>query len=458
MESFFRSSRHRMISAKRFATIVILYVFVAPCLGQSKTPGSPDNSRPEVGKPIPEFVFHDVRYCKFSHVTNNTFLGKWLILDFWFSGCVTCIKSMPKTNDLQTRFGEQVQFLLVGVNETRYSYGRGIEVLYEKLRTKQNLQLAIAYDSITKMKWDIWEMPHLIIVDPEGIVRAVTTGLDLNEDKLRALIEGRVTRLAPKGEDLIPFDPLNVNQNSLFYRSLLTKWQAEKQYTPTVRDNITYAKTPGMRTSRVPLYALYNLAFIGDWGWMRRDSLYSEYYPLPVLELEDSTQFTYDFATGLGLYNYDLLIPPSRKTLYNVMENMQADLKHAFGYDVSIEQRWMPVWDLVATDQARLALRTKGGKSYFSDRGGSGGAGGFVLINGTIEILMDLVTRYTATNADVYFNLTGIDYNIDIEMDCLMSDAQQVSQTLRRNGLDLVRSKRLMKVVAIRDGAARSGH
>ena len=47
-------------------------------------------------------------------------------------------------------------------------------------------------------------------------------------------------------------------------------------------------------------------------------------------------------------------------------------------------------------------------------------------------------------------NETGIQGNIDITMDALLTDRNQVIRELRKNGLDLVKGTRVMKVLVIR--------
>src|SRR5690606_3283360 len=94
-----------------------------------------------------------------------------------------------KVNRLQQEFAENVRFLLVAKNDKRWN--SGIREMYERFREKQDLQMAIAYDSVLFEQFGILSVPHIVIVDPEGVVYAVTSGQDVNQENLQALVEGK---------------------------------------------------------------------------------------------------------------------------------------------------------------------------------------------------------------------------------------------------------------------------
>lgn len=414
-----------------------------------------DTIKPEIGKPMPDFTLTNVHhYNKSSSVSLNDFKGKWLFFDFWFSGCVNCIKSFPKVNLLQEKFKGKIQFLLVGVNEREKFFGKGIELTYEKLRQRQNLNLAIAYDSILNFKWDIWSMPHIIIVDPQGIVRYITDGRDMTVGKVQDLIDERKVSFYPKDKMRLPFDPTQISNEDVVYRSVLTRWNGEMPNAPFMNYYFTYDKKADIEFSMIPLYGLYNLAYVSKYSWSSTDSLYSEVYPFPVLEVKDSALFQFDthLDFGKGLYNYSLAIPPNERKIENVMKVMQEDLKRCFGYTVNLEIRSILVWKLIAKPGAAEKLKTKTDIPYFSESGGASGAGGFEIRNASVDFLLGYVRKYISDYEPPFFNETGIDGNIDIKMDALMTNREQVIKALRMNGLDLVKRERLMKVIVVRDG------
>lgn len=408
--------------------------------------------RPEEGRAMPDFQLDNITHYSKKKASLKDFGGKWLVLDFWFTGCTTCIESFPKINSFQNKFHDQVQFVMIGKNDRKYN--KGIEKLYEKFRVRQDLIMASAYDSILFERWAINATPHVIIVDPDGIVKAITDGRDMTMEKMQQLIDGeKVTFFS--NERLKKFNLENA-ADKVIYNSLLTKWNGETQYSYTdLRTEIKYIKDVGLKKTMVPLHWLYNYAYMGVTVWdSPTDSLYGKVYPYPLLEVKDSSLFQYDYNNdvGKGTYSYHLKVPASKVTLFYIMQIMQQDLKNVFGYDVVIETREMPVWKLVATPNAQTKLKTKGGKPYYDDGGNSsGGAAGFALTNLPVQSLLDGVMHYIGMGAAPYFDETGITTNIDITIDALLTSWQEVIKALQKNGLDLVAGKKRMKVLIIRD-------
>lgn len=151
-----------------------------------------DKMRPVVNQPCPGFLLTDVHYYSKSKVTLQDFGGQWLILDFWNRYCSTCLKSMPKMNKLQNDFKDKIQVLYVGYNGSKYTKSSDdlmIRKIYELNRKAENLQLAMAYDSLLFDQFDIGPCPYLVIVDPNGMVKGITTAV--NEAQLDSLIRGQ---------------------------------------------------------------------------------------------------------------------------------------------------------------------------------------------------------------------------------------------------------------------------
>lgn len=150
------------------------------------------NRYPEVGKKCPDFLLTDIRYYKAKQAVLEDFKEKWFILDFWNRYCFMCLQSQPYIDSLQNEFKKEVQFMLVGYTGSQYrntSDRKEIEEIYERNRQRNNLELAIAYDSVVFHQFDIKPTPHIVIIDPEGIVRGIT--YKLSRENLRALINNQ---------------------------------------------------------------------------------------------------------------------------------------------------------------------------------------------------------------------------------------------------------------------------
>src|SRR5260221_11003887 len=178
----------------RFLTICLSLLLMAlSTMGQNNMSVN-KRSIPKVGEPCPYFQLYSVLNFSKSNVSNMDFRGKWLFLDFWFSGCGACVKSFPKINALHAQHKNKATFLLVGKNDW---VNRSAEPVYNKLRAKQNLQMPAAFDSLLADKWDIHYMPCIVIVDPAGVVRYVVGGADLTSENVEAIVEGKQVSLNP---------------------------------------------------------------------------------------------------------------------------------------------------------------------------------------------------------------------------------------------------------------------
>lgn len=412
---------------------------------------------PMVGKPMPDFSLSDVTHYSDRNLSLSDFKGKWLFLDFWFVGCTSCVKSFSKINLLQRKFKTQIQYVLVGKNDKRYN--KGIKELFEKLRVKQGLDIISAYDTVLVNRWGIVSMPHIYIVDPNGIVRAITDGRDVTEQKIQDLVDGKNVSFFEKDADRPLFDSnnkLRLNNDKVIYQSLLTAWNGETQIMwKDLKIPVEHVKLSQMASidiSMVPLIWLYNWAYLGHCSWDNlRDSLYGKVYPRPIFDVLDSSLFIADYVNnfGHGTYNYSLKAPSSKISVHYVMDVLRFDLKKIFGYDVKFVTRKMPVWILKSKPNAFKKLQTKGGTANIS---GSGGAAGFIMTNQPMDVFLIMLMQYANSDGVPCFDETGFVGNIDITLDALMTDVDDVKRALKKNGLGLSVELREMEVMVIKDG------
>jgi thiol-disulfide isomerase/thioredoxin len=414
---------------------------------------------PEVGKKMPDLVFKNVRGHTKKTVSVHDFKGKWLFLDFWGLTCGACLQSFPKVNEIQSEFRNDLQYILIGNNGGLFN--RGIQKVYERAAKIRNFDLAITYDSALFVKLDISTIPHIYIVDPKGILRFITSGQNMTKERVRELVNGNEVAFYPKEMETSAFGQETLINNQLpaekvLYISTLTEWNGEA---PNPGNDIDVfhnfpedVKNRGWCASMVPLFELYNYAYLGRASWFFHDNeFYGKIYAHPILEINDSSLFQFDFSDSVGkcTYNYLLKSQPEKLTPEFIMREMQNSLSAAFGYKVSIDEREMPVWKLIANGRASVDLKAKGGKPFFS---GGNSVAGFTVRNYTVKNFLSLVTANFQNDDRIAFvDETGITNSIDFQIDTDMTDYESVRKKLREHGLDLVKRSTRMKVVVIRD-------
>ena len=147
---------------------------------------------------MPDFQLEVQNYSK-KNVSLSDFKGQWLILDFWNRYCGVCIKSFPKMDSLQRTFDGRLKIILSGYTGSKMSRqgsdDKMIREIYERNRLSNHLDLTVAFDSVLFDRYDIYATPYLIVVDPKGNVRAITT--KVYKKDIEDMMAGRPVQLKP---------------------------------------------------------------------------------------------------------------------------------------------------------------------------------------------------------------------------------------------------------------------
>jgi cytochrome c biogenesis protein CcmG, thiol:disulfide interchange protein DsbE len=107
--------------------------------------------------------------------------GKFILIDFWATWCGPCRKAIPELNKFQKQFGDKL--VVIGVSDES-------EDAVRKL-TNPAMEYASAIDPQGRMKkqLEVKGIPHVIVVDPQGIVRwegyPLLEGFELTESVLK---------------------------------------------------------------------------------------------------------------------------------------------------------------------------------------------------------------------------------------------------------------------------------
>ncbi len=170
---------------------MIQILFCTMAYGQS---GS--NTPLTVGRICPDFKFTDVQHYAKTSVTINDFRGQWLILDCWNRYCSSCLRKMPAMDSLQKKFQSKAKVVLIGYTGSQYtkkSDDKPIRFLFEMNRKRLNLNLTIAYDSVFFHKFHIGACPYIVVVDPNGIIRGITT--EFTQEDFKNMMLGKPVEL-----------------------------------------------------------------------------------------------------------------------------------------------------------------------------------------------------------------------------------------------------------------------
>jgi len=194
-----------------------------------------------------------------------------------------------------------------------------------------------------------------------------------------------------------------------------------------------------------------------------RRSSYGKYWREPVLEVSDKTPFNATYTSPVNRYNYSLQVPRSKWGAREKQLVMRGDLQNYFGYEVTVETRMMPCWNITAAPGTAEKLATKTPGQKFRQLEIEEGT--HTVHNAVMQDLVCLLELQFGADfrpADLgpeppFIDMTGIrgelDYSIEEkDLSALKTEGiPAAKRLLNKIGLDLVKSQRPMKVVVIRD-------
>lgn len=110
--------------------------------------------------------------------------GKWLLVDFWTTWCSPCVQGIPDLNRFHQRFKSQL--VVIGLSS-------------EKRESVERMKKPAIYyyhgvdpKGRTKKLLGIRGIPHVVIIDPQGVVRwqgnPVQPGSKLTEEVIAGLL------------------------------------------------------------------------------------------------------------------------------------------------------------------------------------------------------------------------------------------------------------------------------
>ena len=103
--------------------------------------------------------------------------GKFVLIDFWATWCGPCRKAIPELNALHKKFSDKL--VVIGLSDEPEAKVKGM--------TTPQMDYAVAIDTKarTKRAVGVTGIPHVLLIDPQGIVRwegfPLLNGFELTE-------------------------------------------------------------------------------------------------------------------------------------------------------------------------------------------------------------------------------------------------------------------------------------
>ncbi len=155
----------------------------------------------EVGKKVPDYTFTKLLNTSKDSISLNNLKGKTVILEFWATWCGSCLPAMRKLDSLQSKFKDDLIVITVSSDDENR-----LKNYIDNTHTK----LIIAYDTTHFDVFNYKYIPHTILIDKDGIVRAITSPDDLNKEVISNLINNNKVDLSFKNDFVVDTSSVRV--------------------------------------------------------------------------------------------------------------------------------------------------------------------------------------------------------------------------------------------------------
>ena len=133
-------------------------------------------------------LFQGEEFTTKKKISLESFKGKFVLIDFWYDGCIPCIKEFPNLKELYAKT-DRTQFEIIGI--AGHSTSEGIKKLIDQYDITWP---QIWSDEIVSM-YGINSFPSTFILDTEGVIIAKNLRGKELEEKILQLIDEKKASL-----------------------------------------------------------------------------------------------------------------------------------------------------------------------------------------------------------------------------------------------------------------------
>ena len=384
----------------------------------------------QIGDPVPNIFLENIVNYNEKTARLYDFKGKLLILDFWATWCLPCVQAIPRFEQLQNEFGDQLQILMVTSQPTS---------AIAKFFSDRKISLpSVTGDQKLSKLFPHKCVPHEVWIQ-NGKVVAITDEADVTANHIKILITDKKSIMAEKKSNFNYnlTQPLLFNGNGgqstdLLYHSVFTGYLDGVGGGGVFTDSLHRFKIRALNGTVLQLYqfAMRNTTN-RELAQANRNIL--DFNQQEILPPSNVSAYSPDARDNY--YCYELIVPVELKD--RAGELMLEDLNRFFAprYHVrgTIERRMVKCWALRKTED-------------FKEMASPGSVAEVITEAPNLLIYhKQPFSKFYHTLAGLYrhqlypvIDQTGITFEIDITFPVGEKDILKFSDWLEKYGLHLV--------------------
>lgn len=375
--------------------------------------------------------------------------GKLVILDFWSTGCTSCIQSIPHLEELQKKFNGKIQIILINPWESKNKIEERVSQMKILRRGIGLTTLPIVLgDTIWRYIFPHFNLPHHVWIDKEGKVIASTSSINATAEHIQQILNGFSINLSEKKDLdrksvrknglLIPAD---TSIKALYYSGF---FQANNGYGGgggTILDSVHNLYKRTIYNASVP--QLVSFVAHGNRLLFQLGN-YNNY-------IRPSDDNKFDDWFSRNCYSYEIGLPINKKD--SVFSFMLQDLNRFFSIERNIGAMYVtmniPSYVLTCSDRSLITSQ----RSDFSDT--------TIETQDNYELFNEPFSRaidYLKTIEDLNLPIAFIDESkidsktrVSIKLPKSLKDKNSLRNMLLLQGLDLNWEVRDLKILVVKD-------
>jgi len=429
---------------KYLLSFLLVIFSVTSLLGQSTS-----QKELKIGDIVPDIEFKMFNYSSpTAHLSD--FKGKFVILDFWTSWCLTCIESMPGLDSLQKIYKDKLVILLVNSGYSRDDLSK-VNKIFSKINSRMKTPLLIpsAYnDTIARAMFPHTAVPHDVWIGSDGIVKAITSSNEITGNNIEIALSEKAIDL-PQKIDLFYSRPMYLGENldlgkleqySLFIKGKLEG--LEPIYSPRFGSGAD---------GRVIIrgYAFRNCSLLDIYkaAYHFNNEMKNLYPPNRILlEVKEPSSFLFDSSKSKMSrehwekdheYSFDFVIPISR--VDSIYDYMLSDINHYSGFYGRVEKRKVSCFVLVKSpswkDKRENTAEPNAGKMD-------------VFTMNSITNLLNMLQQMHLP----FVNEVEGEHQIAINMSTDLINIDSLKACLKNYDIEIIKGTRVIDMFVISDG------